>query len=174
MRADSFKDILAKFLETNQPIDTETMPAENPISSSQTADIPLVFLDTCIRTSRTKVAAYGSLRQERNLNSPSRNSEVEEKNSVAPKRILPSDLSVTGQKALDCLLRLGALDLEAGLNETQLKKAYRRLIKFYHPDHYPLDLSEQDRKTRIEQFLQLQTAIKTLQIEVSSQLRNLR
>lgn len=63
-------------------------------------------------------------------------------------------LSETERRAVETLVRLGAIELNGGLNLEMLKKAHRRLAKRLHPDagaHAPAGA-----------FLELQRAYETL------------
>lgn len=155
MSPKSFRDILAQFLEEKCE-STPISPSQNCVFHSQTADFPFVSLDTQTIYPGPGRAAYGKARPNGNWDSLSRKSEIE----------APRELSSEGQKALDSFLRLGALDLESGLNETTVKRAYRRLLKFYHPDHYPFDLNDEERRLRTENFLELQRAFKALYLNL--------
>ena len=50
------------------------------------------------------------------------------------------------------------LGLEKNATEEEIKKVYRELVKKYHPDHYPDDLTEEEKAQMEEKFIEIQEA----------------
>lgn len=157
MRAASFRDILSKLLEENNQ-SSPPAPSRNqmpiPPNPSQLYDFAFVFLD------------QPNLKNGRKYQNHTSN-----KTSQAPTNSRPKvqiHLTEKGQHAREALLRLGAVEIEDELSKTILKKAYRRLLKFYHPDHCQLDLTPELQSQRIDQFYELRNAYFTLEIELDA------
>lgn len=60
------------------------------------------------------------------------------------------------------------LEVEEGAGLQELKKAYRKLVKIYHPDNHGA-LDQQDRKERVAKFLEIQQAYEILTSEKDNQ-----
>lgn len=158
MSAESFRDILRQFLEEKSPKKGDSMPhppRENRVFPSERTDIPFIWPDVRPRHSRPRGSLYKMTK------TPST-----EKKPRVPHKMSRSQLTLEGQKALETLLRLGAQELEESLTVDVIKRAYRRLLKFYHPDHDPLGLSPEERARRVEQFWSLRKSYQVLEADV--------
>jgi hypothetical protein len=159
MKAATFKEILGQFLEQNHPdsakIPSENEPTHTP-SSGQLHDFAFVLVDQAPlifpRSSNPYVFCKTPKKQK---------AEKTEKPNPHLK------LSDQGQMAMKSLLRLGGVELESGLSPTLLKKVYRRLLKFYHPDHQHLDQLPEEQKRRSEQFFELRNSFLILEAEIA-------
>lgn len=60
------------------------------------------------------------------------------------------------------------LEVEEGAGLQELKKAYRKLVKIYHPDNHGA-LDQQDRKERVAKFLEIQQAYEILTSDKDNQ-----
>lgn len=154
MRATTFKEILDQFLEENRS-EQGKMPSENEHFASQLHDFAFVLLDQPPLTFPRNNNPYSQGKVPQS---------TQNRVDVRPK--LPIELSEKGKMALESLLRLGGTELDSGLSATVLKKVYRRLLKFYHPDHQQLAQLPEEQKRRTEQFFELRNSFLILEAEL--------
>lgn len=145
MAKESFRDILAGFLEENEPISPRETLSEPAFQVEIPFEIPLFSLEKMARKH-----SYPPPPQRRKPSIP-----VEKALPEKPKTVEPSwtveQLSATEQNQVQALVKLGAHELSAGkICLSQLKKAHRRLAKQLHPDA----IGAERRK---EEFLRLQS-----------------
>lgn len=81
---------------------------------------------------------------------------------LIPRKRKPEANSVKGRLYY---FRVLGVEESAGLQE--LKKAYRKLVKIYHPDNHS-ELNERERKEHVAKFLEIQQAYEILTAELNS------
>ena len=102
------------------------------------------------------ISATTTARQVLESGAPSRVLATPPARVVAPRRLSPRQ-----RRALDRLVELGA-EISADFTPEQLRSAYRRLARRYHPDHHP-ETTEAQRQQLARLFTQARDSYSELQ-----------
>ena len=122
--------------------------------------------DSAKNTNRTKYSQYNSSREGKSSSYTYKNTDGfgqnYQKKESKQQREETKRSSTFGFKLTQAYNQLGLLTTAS---EAEVKNAYRKLVKKYHPDRLPSDATDMDRKISADQFRQVKEAYDLIRLE---------
>ena len=122
--------------------------------------------DSAKNTNRTKYSQYNSSREGKSSSYTHKNTDGfgqnYQKKESKQQREETKRSSTFGYKLTQAYNQLGLLTTAS---EAEVKNAYRKLVKKYHPDRLPSDATDMDRKISADQFRQVKEAYDLIRLE---------
>lgn len=164
----SFRDILSQFLEGNEQ-KSPSSPSDSGASSGNHGSVS--ELDwTQISLGKTQnIAREAASRYKTKTAAPATEPTLE---ATAPEILIPLEKLDKDSRIMVGILRdLGATtEFSEGISLARVKKAYRRLVKKYHPDRLASHSSPKEREAAKQAFFRLQKAYNYLNESLAADL----
>jgi hypothetical protein len=166
MSNQSFRDILAGFLEEKDPISPQETARKTEIQVDFPSETP--FFQWSMPGSITEAVASDSTQfssgkaktaYPRPPSAKSAPPKVEAKPELTWEIL---KLNNADQRRVKILVQMGANEINGTISESRLKKAYRRLVRSLHPDAIPAGATAAQKKKSQEDFLALQSIYEEL------------